>query len=151
MPQKMKWAAVIGLAVLLVGVAAGLSTWTKGSAAGQTSVAYVDVPKLMDLYVVPELKEPLAAETEKLQKELNDKMGKTAEADRQKVFNDYQARLDARKQEMVEQILPRVNDAVAKVAKEQGFDLVLERQAVLYGGKDLTDTVLLKLGVKTGK
>ena len=35
-----------------------------------------------------------------------------------------------------------LNDAITKKSKEMGYDLVLRKDSVLYGGEDITSSIL---------
>ncbi|MBI2914316.1 MAG: OmpH family outer membrane protein [Firmicutes bacterium] len=148
--QKTLLVAVSGL-LLLTGLALGGSRLVNSSSAQAPVVGSVDVARLSNEYLKPELDEPLKKEADKLQKELDEKVKGLSDDAKQRLLQQYQGVLDSRKQEMIDKILPKVNKAIAAVAQEQGIGLVLDKQSVLYGGKDLTEPVLLKLGVKTGK
>lgn len=67
-----------------------------------------------------------SAEIEQLQKRLSDE-------------------INARNKELSEKLNQKIEAALAAVAKDKRVDLILAKDAVLYGGRDLTDEVLTKL------
>lgn len=140
---------IVGGAALVLVLLVTAAGWSLSQAA--SDLGYVDVQVLTDNFIVPELDEPLKTETAKLQAEFDKKSKDMSDQEKRQLFDDYQGRLDARKQQMVNALLPRVTDAIGKVAKERGLRFVLDKKVVLYGGTDVTKEVLLKLGVKTGK
>jgi len=64
------------------------------------------------------------------------------------IMVDLQKQLDARQQQVYDRVMSRVQEAITQVAAEGGFQLVLNKLVVVYGGDDITDAVLEKL---TGK
>jgi len=67
-----------------------------------------------------------AAEVEQLQKRLSDEIG-------------------ARNKELSDKLQKKIEAALAAIAKEKRVDVILAKEAVLYGGRDLTSDVLAKL------
>lgn len=138
-----RWKAV-GLILAVAAVAAVSALFVGGrlSAAAQPIIGYVDVTRIIDEYLVPALDEPLAQETARLQAEFDQLARDLSEPERQELFFQYQALLNLIKQEMIDQYLPNIDRAVAEVARREQIGVVLEKQALLYGGVDLTELVL---------
>lgn len=134
-------AAVVMAAVLVL---AGGAHFIGGrlSAASESLIGYVDVSRIIDEYLAPLLNEPLARETARLQAEFDQRAQSLSEAERQELFLQYQALLNVIKQEMIDEYLPNIERAVAAVARQEQIGVVLEKQAVLFGGVDLTEPVL---------
>ena len=67
--------------------------------------------------------------------------------DAQRTEREVREDIDIRRREEIAKVQAQVNIAVEKVAKEQGYDLVLY-QGVAYAGKkvDITSTVIKALG-----
>lgn len=141
-----RWKA-IGLIVAVAMVLAASALFVNGrlSAAADAVIGYVDVTRIIEEYLVPVLDEPLAQETSRLQAEFDQLALNLSELERQELFVQYQALLNLIKQEMIDQHLPNIDRAVAEVAAREQIGVVLEKQAVLYGGVDLTDLVLALL------
>ena len=59
--------------------------------------------------------------------------------------SELQASRVAKYEELSKLIADNVNNAVKSVAEEQHLALVMRKEAVLYGGADITEAVLLKL------
>jgi Skp family chaperone for outer membrane proteins len=55
--------------------------------------------------------------------------------------------LQALEGKVLDEMQDKILEHVQGVAKNKGLTFVLDQRAVLYGGQDLTDDVLLKLGV----
>ncbi|MBE3599436.1 MAG: OmpH family outer membrane protein [Limnochordaceae bacterium] len=131
----------------------------------------MDLDRVATEYLQPALGEPLRQETARLQAqfdkeaaaldaELNEKVKGASDAEKQNLRNQYQQQkqalfaryqqqLDQRKQEMINQRLPKVKDAIGRVAARLGLEAVLDKNLVIWGGRDITDQVLLELGIKT--
>ncbi|WP_324669234.1 OmpH family outer membrane protein [Geochorda subterranea] len=166
LPQRVR--VIIGAALLVL--AAGLAVWSATSAKPESVIGYVDVNRVAREYLEPTLSEPLRQETERLQAELDQELARLdkqledrakglgeqerqrlasqIQDEKQQLFMQYQQRLDQRKQEMLDARLPRVRDAIGKVAQRLGLEVVLDKNLVIWGGYDATDEVLRELGVK---
>lgn len=141
------WWKAIGLAIMAVALFVAGTLVQNGplSAAAEGTVGYVDVTRLIEEYLAPLLDEPLAQETARLQAELDQQAEGLSDQERQQLFNRYQALLNMIKQEAIDEHLPNIDRAVAAVARREQIAVVLERQAVLFGGVDLTELVLVYL------
>jgi len=92
--------------------------------------------------------------TEEQQKrlaELNDLQEKS-NAELAQMEESARAEINQRNKELSDQLNKKIEAVLAAVAKDKRFDLVLAKDAVLYGGLDITDAVLAKLNAPpTGK
>ena len=62
---------------------------------------------------------------------------------------EAQTSLQQKEQELLQQIMIKVNTAVKEVAEKEGYDYVYEVTTLLYaGGEDISDKVRKKLGKK---
>ncbi|HEY8417936.1 MAG TPA: OmpH family outer membrane protein [Limnochordales bacterium] len=130
---------IVLVAALAFAVSATLSAQT------ESTIGYVDADRIIEGYLIPVLDEPLSKETARLQAEFDAAAEGLGDEEKLNLFNQYQAELDWYKQRLIDEQMPTINDAVAKVAQRHGVSVVLERQVVLYGGVDLTDAVLQEL------
>lgn len=159
----------VALAAVLLAAVAGLA-WGASSAKPASTIGYVDVNRVAKEYLEPTLSEPLRQETERLQAELDKELAKLdaefesrskglndqdkerlrdqLQQQKQELFMQYQQQLDQRKQEMLNARLPKVREAIGKVAQRLGLEVVLDKNLVIWGGHDATDDVLRELGVK---
>ena len=55
---------------------------------------------------------------------------------------DYLDQLEKRKNELSSKITEDIRQAIEKVAQQQGLATVVDKIAILYGGKDVTDEVI---------
>ena len=144
---------VLPLAVLLLAgvVAHGAWTSTDMSAASGSAVGFVDVGRLIDDYLGPAVDGPLMAETMRLQAEFEELAQDLDDGAAEALFERYQAMLNLIKHDLIEAQLPVVNAAVEAVASQEAITVVLDKQAVIHGGIDLTDKVLDYLQDGVGK
>ena len=146
-----------------------------GPAAAQTKVAAIRTPVILrDAPQIKAADGKLKAEFEKREKDLEaegkklgedikkfqrdaDTMSAQQRADQEKSLNTRKIDFDlkqrqfaeqaqARNQELRREVLEKVNKAIEEVAKEKGFDLVLQDPAFAAPGIDITDEVLKRLG-----
>lgn len=165
LPRRGKVALVAVLLAAMGGV-----VWGATSAKPASTIGYVDVNRVAREYLEPTLSEPLRQETERLQAELDKELAKLdaelesrskglndqdkeklrnqVQQQKQQLFMQYQQQLDQRKQEMLDARLPKVREAIGKVAQRLGLEVVLDKNLVIWGGHDATDEVLRELGVK---
>ncbi len=145
-PFQRKHSSVAWLVAMVVVAAAAVAVSSQLFAQSESSVGYVSVQRLIDEYLVPALEGPMTEEFSRLQAEFDaEAAGLATDEERARLAEQYQARLDAYEQQLVGSQLPIMNAAVAAVAERHGLALVLDADAVIYGGVDLTDAVLAEL------
>lgn len=136
--------AVMGVAALMavLWLAAGA-----GAEEGALRVGVIDSDRLLSEYLSEELRIPLSEATAELQAEFDRESEGLSDQEKQVLFREYQARLDAIRDALIQEQIPRIQSAISAVAEEQGITLVLDQTAVHLGGVDLTEKVLARLGV----
>ena len=133
----------LGLVVLVaLLLTIGATTFSQG---GAREIGYVDSQVLLDRYVIPLVEPILTEERETLQSDFDTSTEEMEIEDKRKIFEDYQAQLDERRQILVGAALEEVRVAIQEVAIAEGMDVVLDNQVVLFGGRDLTGIVLEQL------
>lgn len=89
-----------------------------------------------------------------LMKKLEEAKGKVSAAELQVLQSNASAELEAYQEQLMTELLSKVNDSVKEVAEGQGLALVLDKQHVLQGGRNMTsevvDTFLKKTSDKGG-
>jgi len=68
-----------------------------------------------------------------------------ADAEMQNLQRDLMQQLEAKKVEMSAKLSDEIRAAIGKVAQEKGFTAVVDKQAIFYGGVDITDDVIRTL------
>lgn len=122
-------------------------------AAINQKVAIVDVPAVVAKSAqVQALKKENEAETKKIEqwlKEVKEDVEKQkTQEDKEKLLKKYNAQFDKKKQELsknyqtkLKAIDKSISETIASQAKQLGYDIVLSKGVVLYGGDDITSSV----------
>ena len=67
------------------------------------------------------------------------------EQEQQDYYVQTRQRLAQQEQEAMEPLYKNVEEAVKKVADSKGLSVVLAKEAVVYGGQDITQDIIGKL------
>jgi len=143
-----KVAVAAGVAVI-VAVAVGLLLQRTPALGQAFTVGYVDMQRALDNH-------PRKASSERAlqeffqakQREFRERSkGMTAEQ-RQLLDRELQQQVLAKRQELLGGLDREIRAAIEEVARAQGVAVVLERSVVLFGGVDLTEQVIQKVGGK---
>lgn len=132
--------------ILGFGALSGVQTTHAAPANAAASIGFVDMQEVVSNS--PDYKnaqQTLAGEADAMQKEFDSKAGNLSDAEKQQLFAQYQQRLSLRKQELMGQVKEKVDAAIKSAAAAQGISVVLEKDSVLFGGKDLTQDVISKI------
>jgi outer membrane protein len=135
--------AILALVLAGVAMAAGLAGWSLAQADRLSAVGYVDTGRVADEF--PDMKamrQQLEKETIAMQQEYDRNAASLSQEEKVKLFQQYQTKLDRKKEGLVSTALAKVVQVTGDVAKKQGLTVVLEKQSVLYGGTDITDAVI---------
>ena len=84
---------------------------------------------------------PLFEARDQLQAESDEKAADMTDEEAAKLFMEYQTKLEALEMEYSNNVV----EAVEKVAKVKGLEVVLDASAVLQGGIDITEDVIAAL------
>lgn len=152
--MKKTYALLIATAAFTLGF--GINNAAVSNIATQ-KIAVVDVPTVVSNSAqIKALKNNHKAELENLQKWLNnaqaDVNNQLTQESREKLLKQYQEQFNNKKAEMVKkhqeqiQIIDKnISTTIATEAVEKGYDLVLTKDVVLYGGKDITVDIQKKV------
>lgn len=92
--------------------------------------------------------EALKQEQEKAQKEYKEKSGALDDKGKQDLERQLTQRMEQKRAELVKPILDKINATIKGVADAKGLTIVVNKNAVCYGGVDITKEVSGKI---TGK
>jgi outer membrane protein len=129
------------------------------------NIGVVDGEKLFDEYPnAQEASKKIADAQDELRKEISEsekvytefEKGKKSEAEKLTKQKELQAKIDVRAQDtrkMIENLSGKIEadilQSIKKVASVKGIDVVFDKRAVLSGGVDITDEVVLILKKKS--
>lgn len=154
MEDRMKWTlrALMGVAavsVLALAVVGASSLWSS-RAQDRSEVGWIDDSALVNDYLVAKASAEIALvnqETARLQAQFDRERLGLNEAEAEQLFYQYQARLEAYRQELYGPYLEELRAAIEQVAEEHGVSVVLNQQVVLWGGVDLNEPVRQLVGL----
>lgn len=105
-------------------------------------VAYFDQGIVRKLKVFGEVDIKLSQARADMMREYEKKAPKLSASEREALQREMAARFEALSQQQYAPLYQKVNNAVNKVAKDLGISLVLNKQTVMYGGRNVTDEVI---------
>lgn len=152
--------AVTLVVVVGIGAAALLSSQVKAESEIKKKVAYVDMQKIFENHpkkVAAELEfsQEVKGLKQQLKGELKNKLNQATGEEKQKLVSEYEKKLkqqaNERQQELIEPILKEIDQTIKEVAENEGVAVVLSKETVIYGGRDLTPEVLEKIKAKAKK
>lgn len=148
--MKKRYALVLAAAALALGY--GINNAAMSDMAAP-NIAYVDVASVVSSSAqVQALKKENETKTKELEKwiktvQADVEKQKTQEA-KEKLIKKYNADFEKKKvdlaknyQEKLQLIDKSISDSIAQQARLNGYDIVLSKGVVLYGGDDLTESV----------
>jgi outer membrane protein len=149
----MRWnAKTIGItaAVIVIVAAIGFVVARSGPVLGQSlTIGYVDMARAVEAH--PRKTSAEAALKDYAQTQIGDaqqRMKAMTPAQREEVQRQVNQMLLKKRQELIGGLEKDIRSAIEKIAKDQGISIVLNREAVLYGGVDLTDQVVKAISGK---
>ena len=158
----------------IVFLLAGLLLFVFTASSFALSVGYVDIEKVFSQYKgTTEAKDKLQKEVEKeqknVEKEKNDILKAKADLDKKKSIMDkakladeeqalqdkaeklqakaleIQQKLLSQEKALTANIVEEIRAIVQKIAKEKNYDMVFEKNMMLYGGEDITYLIIKKI------
>ncbi|MBM7556992.1 OmpH family outer membrane protein [Halanaerobacter jeridensis] len=113
---------------------------------GVAQIGYVDMQKLFQNHPQKKASEQkLETEAQKLKEELKTRAKTMDKEERQKLLQKYQDQLSQQEQRLIEDVLADINEKINQVATKKEVSVVLDKSAVIYGGRNLTAAVMEKI------
>jgi len=140
---------IIVALLLTIGFCTGLSGVAAAAPADNFPVGVVDV-----LYLINNHPDTAAAnaalktEQEQIRKEFETKSTGMNDKDKQTLDRQLGQKMEQKRQELLKPIVDSVNAAMAMVAADKGLAMVVHKNGVALGGRDITADVLAKLSGK---
>lgn len=117
----------------------------QAASTSSSDIGYVDMQAIFAAH--PETQQArtqLAQATSKAEKEFNTKKASLSQEQQQALLQQYREQLAQKEQDLTSQVMKKIDSSISEVAKAKGVSVVLEKQNVFYGGRDLTQDVLNK-------
>lgn len=134
---------------LLLTLLVCLTAASAAAAPAALPIGVVDMLYLINQHPdTPKANEALRAEQEADKKEFADKSTKLSDKERQDLGLQLGQRLEQKRQELLKPIADQVLAAIQAVAAERGLGLVVQKNAVVCGGTDITADVLKRIAGK---
>ena len=140
------------IAVLFIGSVVAIALTQSGtgvaSAAGG-NVGVIDYRQVMSQH--PDLnnvEQQMQTSIADVKREFEEKSAGMNDQEKADYYQQSQLRLQQRQQELVAPIEQSIQDAIKKVADNKGLQIVVEKTAVIYGGQDISQDVINRLGKK---
>ena len=121
---------------------AGIST---ASAASSSNVGVVDFSQFSTLKIVTDSQDQMQEKVKEAQADFEAKAAPMSDAEKQQYYQQTMERLQKEQEDMMAPIQKQIDEAVKAVAEAQGLTVVLRKEGVVYGGKDITQDVVKKL------
>ncbi|WP_298702980.1 OmpH family outer membrane protein [uncultured Veillonella sp.] len=122
-------------------------------AASNSNIGVVDTHNIADQNTpaVAEAMQASQALQVELRKEFEEQSANMDDQQKAQLHAQLQKKSQAKAMEIQEKLQKALNDAAQSVAEAKGLSVVLNKEAVIYGGVDITDQVKKKLneGAKT--
>ena len=120
----------------------------------KSPIGYFDQDVVRSLKVFQLVSAQVQRKQIELMKKLEEAKNKVTPAELQVLQNNARGELEAYQEQVMTELFSKVNDSVKEVAEGQGLALVLDKQHVLQGGRNMTsevvDTFLKKTSDKGG-
>lgn len=149
--KQVKFIALAVALVFLLGVAAVAVTQTTtgmaAAAGGSSNIGVVNHQLLVSQHPdMAKAQEAMQAEVDQARKDFESKAATMNDKEKQDYYMQLQQRLSLKQQELVGPVFDKVNAAIKAVADAKGLVVVLDKSQVIYGGQDITDEVMKKIG-----
>ena len=143
----------IAIALVFIGSVVALALTQTGSgiasAASSVNVGVVNYQQVIRQHPdIQKAGEQLNAFEVETQKDFEAKSAGMSDQEKQDYYVQCMQRIQAKEQELREPIEKSIQDTIKKVADAKGLSVVIEKSAVLYGGTDITQDVIARLGKK---
>ena len=150
--KSVKSVAIFIAAAFLLGVAGLAVSQTNhadAAAAPLSNVGVVNYQMIVQQHPdLTKVQATMQTESDAAKKDFDAKAVSLGDKEKQEYFTQLQQRLQMKNQELMVPIFSRVDSIVKEVADARGLAVVVDKGAVIYGGTDITDECVKKLGGK---
>lgn len=110
-----------------------------------SAVGYFDQGVIMALDIFRNADTMIQGEMKAATQEFQKKSPSMNEAQKKEFLQNQEKRLEAKRGAIMTPLLKRINDSVESTAKQKNLVLVLDKQYVMYGGKNITEDVVKEI------
>lgn len=115
------------------------------SAASSSNVGVVDYQQFTNLKIFTDAQEQMQKFANEAQADFEQKTAGMSEEEKQQYYQQTMQRLQQQNNDLMAPIEKQIEEAVKQIAEAQGLSIVLHKESVVYGGKDITQDVVNKL------
>ena len=115
------------------------------NAAASSNVGVVDYSQFSAIKDVTDMQAQMQKLAQDAEKDFNEKAAGMSDEQKQEYYQQTMQRLQQQQADMMEPVRAKIEAAVKEVADAKGITVVINKEAVVYGGTDLTQDVLKKL------
>ncbi len=108
-------------------------------------IGYFDQDVVESLKIFRDAKRELFEKSQKMQKEIEDNAKGLSDAGKARLLEEYNIRFNKEKERLMNPLMNKVVKTVEEVAKEKKLSMILDKQYVMYGGRNVTEEVTDKL------
>ncbi len=147
--QHVKIVSIV-IALVFVGSVVALALTQSGSgiasAAASSNVGVIDYNAVMAQHPkMEEARKAFQEEQANAQKDFEEKSANMSDQEKQDYYRQTINRLQQKDSELLDPIKQSVEEQIKAVANAKGLNVVIAKDAVLYGGTDITQDVVKKL------
>ena len=128
----------------VVALALSQSNNSIANAAASSNVGVVDYSQFSAIKDVTDMQAQMQKLAQDAEKDFNEKAAGMSDEQKQEYYQQTMQRLQ-QQADMMEPVRAKIEAAVKEVADAKGITVVINKEAVVYGGTDLTQDVLKKL------
>lgn len=143
--------ALAGVFIVSCGAMALMSMGDTANAAPSSNIGVVDQQEVIS--ATPALSADYQKKMQELaasmQKDFDEKSKDMTDEEKEKLFSDMQRDFNEKRVAFEKEMQDKVNAAVESVASKKGMSLVVDKNAVVYGGNDITKDVTTSLAKST--
>ncbi|HAT56029.1 MAG TPA: DNA-binding protein [Veillonellaceae bacterium] len=135
--------AVAGVFVVSIAGYALMSMGDVANAAPASNIGVVDQQQVVssNTALSSQYQQKMMETADAMQKDFDEQSKNMSEADKEKLFSTMQEQFNQKRQAIEKDIQNKVDGAVKDVASKKGLSLVVDKNAVIYGGTDITKDV----------
>lgn len=135
--------ALAGVFIVSIAGMALMSMGDTASAAPASNIGVVDQQQVISANpsLSADYQQKMQATAQDMQKDFDEKSKDMTDEEKEKLFADMQQQFNEKRVAIEKEMQDKVNAAVQSVASKKGLSLVVDKNAVIYGGTDITKDV----------